>query len=190
MGKLEKHQGEGERQMRRRGCGSPDSPRKDGSPLRGLATCKAEVTLSDFKLGDGSPERWRTYLPLSIEPGELWALLLGGPGPTFPLFSGPARDAGRMWCGYVGAEAGLWGCTGPPPPGRRKLHRVSVAGPRISHPGTSSSSLGRYSCHSGTNTLTYHGQGQRAQTQRLPEWEPGHLGKAAGGRGLGRGSEQ
>lgn len=81
------------------------------------------------------------------------------------LFSGPARDAGRMRCGYVGAKAGLWGCTGPPPPGRRKLHGVSVAGPGISHPRTSSSSLGRYSCHSGTNTLTYHGQGQGAQTQ-------------------------
>lgn len=58
---------------------------------------------------------------------------------------------------------------------------MSVAG--ISHPGTSSSFQGRYSCHSGTNTPTRHGPGQGAQTQRLPEWEPGHLGEAAGGGG-------
>lgn len=62
---------------------------------------------------------------------------------------------------------------------------MSVARPGIPHPGTSSSSQGRCSCHSATNTLTCHGRGQGTQTQRLPEWEPGHLGEAAGGRPWG-----
>lgn len=66
----------------------------------------------------------------------------------------PAGDAGRTRGGEVWAEAGLWGCTGLPASGRRKLHRVPVAGLGIPHPGTSSSSQGRCSCHSGTNTLT------------------------------------
>ena len=140
-------------------------------------------------MGNRGPERQRTHLTLSIKPQVLWAIP-GGGGYLPLLISVPARDAGSMQCGEVGAEARLWGCTGQPAPGRRKLYTASVARPGIPHPGTSSSSQGRYSCHSGTNTLTCHGWGQGARTQTLPEWEPGHLGEAAGGRGLRRGSEQ
>lgn len=89
--------------------------------------------------------------------------LLGGPDLTFPCspLCQPFGDAGRMWGGEVRAEAELWGCRGPPAPGRRKLHNVSVAGPGIPSQGTSSSSQGRCSCHSTTNTLTLSWMGAR-----------------------------
>lgn len=120
------------RQMRRCRCAPSDLPCKAWSLLRGPGRCKAKVTLLGFKLGNGglSPERQRTRLPLSIESGELWALLLGGPQPHHPLLiSSPARDAGRMQRGKVGAEAGLGGCTGRHTPGRRKLQGCLWLGP-------------------------------------------------------------
>lgn len=175
--------------MRRCRCGRPDSPCDAGSLLGGPGRCRAEGhPLSGFKLGNRGPERRRTHLTLSTRPQELRAFLPGESHRPL-LISVPARDAASTQRGQVGAEAGLRGRTGQPAPGRRKLYTASVARPGIPHPGTSSSSRGRYSRHSGTNTLTCHGWGQAARAQRLPEWEPGHLGEAAGGRGLGRGSE-
>lgn len=71
--------------MRRSRCGHPNLPRQGQKPPQRPGRYKAEVTLWSFKLGNGglSPER-QTYLPVSTEPGELWALLLGGSGPTCP----------------------------------------------------------------------------------------------------------
>ena len=123
--------------------------------LRSLSSVSSWATKAHIRGGltrhcpwsqeSGGPCSWVALTPPS--PADLWA--------------GPARDAGRMWSGESGAEAGLRGCIGPPAPGRRKRHRVSVAGPGIPHSGTSSSSQGRCSCRSGTNTLTPSWMGAR-----------------------------
>lgn len=60
------------------------SPYKAWNPFWGPGRCRAEVTLFGFKLGNQGPEKGRTHPPLSTEPGERWALLLGGPDSTFP----------------------------------------------------------------------------------------------------------
>ena len=65
-------------------CGCLESPYKAWNPLWGPGRCRAEVTLFGFKLGNQGPHKGRTHPPLSMEPGEWWALLLGGPDSTFP----------------------------------------------------------------------------------------------------------
>lgn len=83
----ETSKGKGSSKCEDAGVGPQTHPARTGAPSEALQTCEAEVTLSGFTLGDRSPERWRAYLPLSIEPGELWALLCGGLDPPFLCYS-------------------------------------------------------------------------------------------------------
>lgn len=127
LGKFGKHQGEREaRQIRRCRCGHLDAPCKapsealEGTRLRSPSWVSSRVT--EAQRGGGltchCPSSQESCGPCS------WAALTP-PSPA-NLRAGPAQDAGRM---QGGAEAGLRGCTGLPAPGRRKLLRVSVAGP-------------------------------------------------------------
>lgn len=144
-------------------CGCLESPYKAWNPFWGPGRCRAEVTLLVSSWATKAHIRGglTRHCPWSQESGGPCSWVALTPPSPADLWGGPARDAGRMWSGERGAEAGLWGCIGPPAPGRRKRHRVSVAGPGIPHSGTSSSSQGRCSCRSGTNTLTPSWMGAR-----------------------------
>lgn len=103
--KFEEHQRErGAGQIRRGRCGHLDAPCEAWSPCKGPERYKAEVALAGFKLGKGGPGRGRTHLPLSMEPGEPWALLLGSPDPTANPWASTVGDAGRMWSGGGGGR--------------------------------------------------------------------------------------
>ena len=130
MGKFGKHQGEREaRKIRRCSCGHLDAQCEAPSEALEGTRPRSPSWVSSWVTEAQRGGELTCHCPSSQEScGPCSWVALTPPCPA-NLQAGPARDAGRMRGGEAGAEAGLRGCTGLPAPGRRKLHRVSVAGP-------------------------------------------------------------
>lgn len=152
--------------MSRGSGGHPDSPHKARAPER-LWKVRGRGHPLGFRVGKRGPREAETHLPVprSQESGA-------------PCSGASHACEGAAW--RVGQREDL-GVHRPAAPGRRKQ-----AGCLWPGPGSPTRDFlflpGRCSCHSATSTLTRHGRGHGTQTQRLPEWEPGHLGEAAGRR--------